>query len=42
MKECNFIDNIVSFILGILIVLIFWITFYPRYIVIKNNGQNQK
>ena len=37
MGNCNFQDNIVSFMLGILIVLIFWFTFSPRYVVIKNN-----
>lgn len=32
------VDNIVSFLLGILISLLFYFTFKPKYIVIKNKN----
>jgi hypothetical protein len=30
-------DNIMSFILGIFIVMLFWLSFKPKYVIIKNN-----
>lgn len=32
----NLSDNIVSFLFGITIAVLFWITFKPKYVVIKN------
>ena len=32
----SYSDNILSFIFGIFLVIIFWYSFNPRYVVIKN------
>jgi len=29
-------DKVFSFLLGVIIVFLFWITFKPRYIIVKN------
>lgn len=41
MSILNLQDNIISFIFGILLVIVFWYSFKPRYIIIKN-GNNIK
>lgn len=37
MENNDIQNNIVSFILGVLVVIMFWLTFKPQYIIIKNN-----
>ena len=37
MELFNSLDNMMSFALGILLVLAFWFSFKPKYIVIKNS-----
>lgn len=36
MKLFHSIDNIMSFIFGVLLALVFWFSFKPGYIVVKN------
>ena len=35
--EYTLYDKIFSFLLGVIIVFLFWVTFKPRYVVIKND-----
>ena len=42
MDIVNSQDNILSFIFGILIVIIFWYSFKPRYIIIKNGNKTNE
>lgn len=32
-------NNIMSFIFGIILAIMFWYSFKPRYIIVKNNSK---